>query len=120
LNADQWVICDGPRHITGKKQLVFGVRGDVNVDLKVYASKRPLHSGNYGNWAPNPAMRLAQLLATMKDADGKVLVDGFYDDVTAFTESEKQALSKIPRVEEKLQEDLALGKPDGDGKTFNY
>lgn len=118
LSADFWVICDGPRHITGKKQLVFGVRGDVNVDLKVYASKRPLHSGNYGNWAPNPAMRLAQLLASMKDTDGKVLVDGFYDDVTPFSESEKQALSKIPRVEEKLQEDLALGKPDGAGKTF--
>ena len=118
LKTDLWIISDGPRHISGKKQVVFGVRGDVNVDLKVYASKRPLHSGNYGNWAPNPAMRLAQLLASMKDGNGNVLVEGFYDDVIPFSETEKIALAKIPSVENALQEDLALGKPDGSGKTF--
>lgn len=118
LKADLWVICDGPRNITGKKQVVFGVRGDVNIDLKVYASKRPLHSGNYGNWAPNPALRLAQLLGSMKDKDGQVLIPGFYDDVTPLTSSEKAALAKIPPVESILREDLALGQPDGNGKSF--
>jgi acetylornithine deacetylase/succinyl-diaminopimelate desuccinylase-like protein len=118
LKSDLWVICDGPRNISGKKQVVFGVRGDVNIDLKVYASKRPLHSGNYGNWAPNPAMRLAQLLSTMKDVNGNVLIEGFYDDVTPLSETEKQALAKIPPVEPILKEDLALGKADGDGKSF--
>ncbi len=118
LGADLWIICDGPRHISGKKQILFGVRGDVNVDLKVYASKRPLHSGNYGNWAPNPAMRLAQLLCTMKDNNGNVLIDEFYDDVLPLTEAEKTTLAKIPKVEAILQEDLALGKPDGNGKSF--
>jgi acetylornithine deacetylase/succinyl-diaminopimelate desuccinylase-like protein len=118
LNADLWVICDGPRHISGKKQIVFGVRGDVNVDLKVYASKRPLHSGNYGNWAPNPAMRLAQLLSSMKDAQGNVLIKGFYDDVAPLTAIKKQAIAKIPEVETILKEDLLLAKPDGGGKSF--
>lgn len=118
LGADLWVICDGPRHISGKKQVLFGVRGDVNLDLKVYASKRPLHSGNYGNWAPNPAMRLAQLLATMKDGAGTVLIEGFYDDVIPLTEAEKSAIAKIPGVESMLQEDLALGQPDGNGRSF--
>ena len=118
LKADLWIICDGPRHISGKKQIVFGVRGDVNIDLKVYASKRPLHSGNYGNWAPNPAMRLAQLLNSMKDKDGNVLIEKFYDDVAPLSETERQALAKIPKVEDILQEDLALGRPDGNGKSF--
>ena len=118
LKADLWVICDGPRNISGKKQVVFGVRGDVNIDLKVYASKRPLHSGNYGNWAPNPGMRLAQLLSSMKDNNGNVLIEGFYDDVTPLSETEKHALAKIPLVESILKEDLALGKPDGEGKNF--
>jgi len=118
LGADLWIICDGPRHISGKKQVLFGVRGDVNLDLKVYASKRPLHSGNYGNWAPNPAMRLAQLLATMKNNTGNILIDGFYDDVVQLTETEKAAIAKIPKVESSLQEDLALGQPDGNGKSF--
>jgi acetylornithine deacetylase/succinyl-diaminopimelate desuccinylase-like protein len=118
LKADLWVICDGPRNISGKKQVVFGVRGDVNIDLKVYASKRPLHSGNYGNWAPNPGMRLAQLLSSMKDKDGNVTIAGFYDDVVPLSETEKLALSKIPPVESILKEDLALGKPDGGGRSF--
>ncbi|HMG89082.1 MAG TPA: M20/M25/M40 family metallo-hydrolase [Chryseolinea sp.] len=118
LKADLWIICDGPRHISGKKQVLFGVRGDVNLDLTLYGAKRPLHSGNYGNWAPNPAMRLAQLLATMKDKNGNVLVEGFYDDVIPLSETEKQALKKIPDVEEALKQDLALSKPDGEGKSF--
>ena len=118
LKSDLWVICDGPRNISGKKQIVFGVRGDVNIDLKVYASKRPLHSGNYGNWAPNPAMRLAQLLSSMKDNNGNVLIEGFYDDVIPLSETEKHALAKIPPVEPILKEDLALSKPDGNGKSF--
>ncbi|HLZ17350.1 MAG TPA: peptidase dimerization domain-containing protein, partial [Cyclobacteriaceae bacterium] len=118
LKADLWVICDGPRNISGKKQVVFGVRGDVNIDLKVYASKRPLHSGNYGNWAPNPGMRLAQLLSSMKDNKGNVTIDGFYEDVVPLSTTEKQALAKIPSVEPILKEDLALGKPDGEGKSF--
>ena len=67
LAADAWIICDGPVHQSGRKQVVFGVRGDVNVDVTVFAAKRPLHSGHYGNWSPNPAMMLAHLLASMKD-----------------------------------------------------
>jgi acetylornithine deacetylase/succinyl-diaminopimelate desuccinylase-like protein len=118
LKADLWIICDGPRHISGKKQVLFGVRGDANIDLTVYGAKRPLHSGNYGNWAPNPAMRLAQLLSSMKDMKGNVLIEGFYDDVIPLTETEKQALKKIPDVEVALKKDLALSSPDGEGKTF--
>jgi acetylornithine deacetylase/succinyl-diaminopimelate desuccinylase-like protein len=118
LAGDLWIISDGPRHPSGKKQVVFGVRGDVNVDLKLYGAKRPLHSGNYGNWAPNPAMRLAQLLATMKDKHGMVTIKGWYDDVIPLSESEKKALATIPDVEETLREDLLLLSPDGNGKSF--
>ncbi len=92
LKSDLWVISDGPMHASGRKQIVFGVRGDVNMSLTVYGAKRPLHSGNYGNWAPNPALKLVQLLASMKDDKGKVLVDGFYDDVTQLSAREKEAI----------------------------
>ena len=118
LKSDLWLICDGPSHFTGKKQILFGVRGDVNIDLKVYASKRPLHSGNYGNWAPNPAMRLAQLLASMKDKNGMVTIKGFYDDVTPLTATEKKAIAKIPKVESILSKDLLMINPDGGGQPF--
>src|SRR3954451_18931742 len=72
LTADAWIIGDGPVHQSGRRQVVFGARGDTNVDLTIYAAKRPLHSGHYGNWSPNPAHMLARLLASMKDDDGRV------------------------------------------------
>ncbi len=118
LAADLWVIADGPRHASGKKMVLFGVRGDVNMDLTVYGPKRPLHSGNYGNWAPNPAMMLVQLLASMKDENGNVLVKGFYDDVTPLTEAEKQAIAKVPGIEDILIKELGITRPDGAGKSF--
>ena len=118
LTSDLWIICDGPVHQTGRKQVLFGVRGDVNMEVKVYASKRPLHSGHYGNWAPNPAMMLARLLASMKDDNGNVLIKGFYDDVTPLTSLEKQALARIPSVDAQLRQELGFTTADGGGKSL--
>src|SRR5258705_4570281 len=72
LQNGAWITCDRPLHPSGRKQVVFGVRGDTNVDITVYGAKRPLHSGHYGNWAPNPALILTKLLASMKDESGRV------------------------------------------------
>src|SRR5215831_10698741 len=118
LQADVWIIVDGPRDVSGKKAIVFGARGYVNMDLTVYGAKRPLHSGNYGNWAPNPAMRLAQLLAGMQDDKGDVLIKGFYDDVIPLTTEEKNAIAAIPEVGDTLKKELGVAAPDGDGKPF--
>lgn len=118
LKADLWVIADGPMHASGRKQIVFGVRGDVNVNLTVYGAKRPLHSGNYGNWAPNPALKLAQLLASMKDTSGHVLIKGFYDDVVPLNQTERTALANIPNPAPFMQRELAFAKPERDDHTF--
>jgi len=118
LQTDLWVIIDGPRHVSGKKMISFGVRGDVNMNLTVYGPKRPLHSGNYGNWAPNPALSLVQLLASMKDDKGNILIQGYYDDVVPLSSSEKEALSKIPNIEETLKKELGIAEPEGSGKSF--
>jgi acetylornithine deacetylase/succinyl-diaminopimelate desuccinylase-like protein len=118
LETDLWVIIDGPRHVSGKKMISFGVRGDVNMNLTVYGPKRPLHSGNYGNWAPNPALSLVQLLAGMKDDKGNILVEGYYDDVIPLSASEKDAITKIPNIEETLKKELGIASPDGGGRSF--
>jgi acetylornithine deacetylase/succinyl-diaminopimelate desuccinylase-like protein len=118
LKSDLWIICDGPVHQSGRKQITFGVRGDVNMEVKVFASKRPLHSGHYGNWAPNPGMLLSKLLASMKDDNGKVLVKGFYDDVIPMTETEKLALKNIPPVEEQMRQELGFVRAEGGGKSL--
>ncbi|MES2520376.1 MAG: M20/M25/M40 family metallo-hydrolase [Bacteroidota bacterium] len=118
LKSDLWIICDGPVHQTGLKQVVFGVRGDVNMDIRVYGPKRPLHSGHYGNWIPNPAMKLVHLLSTMKDTKGKVLIKGFYDDVVPLSPTEKKAIAAVPSVEKQMQEELGVAKPEGTGESL--
>lgn len=118
LKSDLWIVCDGPVHQSSKKQVVFGVRGDVNMELKIYASKRPLHSGHYGNWAPNPAMQMVKLLATMKDDNGKVLIKKFYEDVIPFTEIEKKAIAKVPSVDDQMKKELGFIRPEGGGKSL--
>ncbi|MBS1610977.1 MAG: M20/M25/M40 family metallo-hydrolase [Bacteroidetes bacterium] len=118
LQSDLWIIIDGPRHVSGKKLVSFGVRGDVNMYLTLYGPKRPLHSGNYGNWAPSPAMNLVQLLAGMKDDKGNILINGFYDDVVPLSASEKEAIAKVPNIEETLKKELGIKEPDGEGKSF--
>jgi acetylornithine deacetylase/succinyl-diaminopimelate desuccinylase-like protein len=118
LQSDLWVICDGPVHQTGKKLIAMGVRGDTHLDLTVYASKRPLHSGHYGNWAPNPAMMLAKLLASMKDENGRVTIKGFYDDVQPLNAEELTALKQVPGVDEQMKNELGIIATEMKGKNL--
>ena len=118
LASDLWVICDGPVHQSGRKQVVFGARGDVNMSLKVYGPRRPLHSGHYGNWAPNPALALSRLLASMVDSTGRVRVAGFYDDVTPLTLAEKAALARVPNLDETIRQELGFARPYGAGQSL--
>jgi acetylornithine deacetylase/succinyl-diaminopimelate desuccinylase-like protein len=119
LQSDLWIICDGPVHQSGKKQIAFGVRGDAHLDLTVYASRRPLHSGHYGNWAPNPAMMLAKLLASMKDDNGKVTIKGFYDDVVPLSPFEKKALQDVPSVDEQMKNELGISAVETKGVSLS-
>jgi acetylornithine deacetylase/succinyl-diaminopimelate desuccinylase-like protein len=105
-------------HASGRKQVVFGVRGDVNVELTVYGPTRPLHSGHYGNWAPNPAMRLAELLAGMKDADGRVTIAGWYDDAEPLGAAEREAMALLPDNEGELMAELGIAAPEGGGLSL--
>jgi acetylornithine deacetylase/succinyl-diaminopimelate desuccinylase-like protein len=114
LGVDLWLFCDGPVHQTGAPQLVFGVRGVTGIDLTVYGPARPLHSGHYGSWAPVPGQMLAELLASMKDADGQVAIEGFYDTVVPLGLSEREALERLPIPDAQLREDLGIGWTEGD------
>src|SRR5882724_1202486 len=118
LASDAWIICDGPVHQSGRKQAVFGVRGDTNVDLTVYAAKRPLHSGHYGNWAPNPATTLARLLSSMKDEAGRVTIAGWYDDSQPLSEAERRAIADAPQYDDELKTQLGLARTEGQGKSL--
>jgi acetylornithine deacetylase/succinyl-diaminopimelate desuccinylase-like protein len=109
LASDGWVFADGPVHQSRRQQVVFGVRGVTDVVITAYGATRALHSGHYGNWAPNPAAVLANFVATLRDADGKILVPGFYDDVRPLTAADRRALGTMPQVDDALRRELGLG-----------
>jgi len=115
LEADILLFCDGPMHQSRQTQLVFGVRGDVTVDITTYGASIPLHSGHYGNWAPNPVMQLAHLLTSMRDESGHILIDGYYDDVVPLSELERAAIAAMPDVGRALQNELSVHTPEGNG-----
>ncbi len=110
---DLWLFCDGPVHQSRRPQLVFGVRGVTGMEVTVYGPNRPLHSGHYGNWAPVPGQLLADLIASMKDEDGKVLIDGYYDDIEPLSELEKEALANVPQIDVDLKKELGINNPEG-------
>jgi acetylornithine deacetylase/succinyl-diaminopimelate desuccinylase-like protein len=118
LGGDVWLICDGPVDQSGRQSVVFGARGVTHLAITLYGPNRELHSGHYGNWAPNPAMMLAQLLGGMKDANGHVLIPHFYDGVAPLSPLEQQAIAEAPRNEDKLRQEFELGHTDGDGKPL--
>jgi acetylornithine deacetylase/succinyl-diaminopimelate desuccinylase-like protein len=115
LTADAWVLCDGPVHPTRRMQIYYGARGVTGLELTIYGPVRPLHSGHYGNWAPNPAVTLAHLVATLRDEEGRILIPGFYEDVRPLNEAEKRAMAAMPAVEEGLAAELGLGRTEGSG-----
>jgi len=115
LNADLLITCDGPVHQSGRPLLFFGNRGILGFDITTYGPVRALHSGHYGNWAPNPAFQLAWLLASMKSRDGHVLIDGFYDDVVPLGATEKKALDAMPNNDSELSRVLQFSQPEGGG-----
>lgn len=118
LKADVWLLCDGPVHQTRRMQVYFGARGIVDLELTVYGPIRPLHSGHYGNWAPNPAVLLSHLLASMRTSDGRISIPGFYDDVRPLTEREKRALAEAPDVDAVLRNDVGVAWSEGEGKKL--
>jgi len=117
LAADMLIIFDGPRHITNKPTLTFGARGIATITLTTYGPIVAQHSGHFGNYAPNPALRLAQLLASMKDEDGRVLIPGFYDNIK-IDEATEAILKAVPDNEAHIKDRLQLGSIDKVGAYY--
>ena len=112
LRADLMVILDGPGHSSGRPTVVYGARGIVTMDLTVFGPKSGVHSGNYGNWMPNPAMRLASLLASMKDEEGFVKVAGYYDAVVPLTAAERAMLAAVPDDAARMLSTFGVAGPE--------
>lgn len=118
LEANLALILDGPLHPSRRPTLTFGNRGNVTLELTVYGPKFALHSGHYGNWVPNPAIRLAQLLGSMKDEQGRVLIEGFYDGIPPLAPEDRKILRAVPDDLEALQKLFGIARPDAVGESL--
>lgn len=112
LRCDLVITADGPVHESGRNCVMFGVRGVMSFELRARGANRDLHSGNFGGVAPNPLWTLVHLLATMKNADGEITIDGFYDAVQPPTELERAALAGLPVDVDAVKTDLGLSRLD--------
>ena len=112
LAADAWLFCDGPIHPSGREELVFGQRGVTGMELTLYGPTRALHSGHYGNWAPNPGALIANLIASMRDDDGHIKIAGYYDDVRPISAAERKAIAALPAYDATLRRSFGLARTE--------
>jgi acetylornithine deacetylase/succinyl-diaminopimelate desuccinylase-like protein len=117
FKADALIVLDGPVHGSGKPTLVFGNRGITQATLTVFGPRAPMHSGHFGNYVPNPAMRLAALLASMKDDDGRVLVEGYYDGIN-LTDADRQILKATGDDEAALLKRAGIARAERVGANY--
>jgi len=103
LKADFALVCDTELFAPGLPTLCVGLRGMIYTELEVRGAKSDLHSGMYGGAAPNPFMALAQMLARLKDEDGRILIPGFYDEIIPPSPAELAAWRSLPFDEEQYR-----------------
>jgi len=117
LQADHWWICDGPVHQSGLPQVVCGVRGYAGFELTVYGPESELHSGHYGNWVPNPAQLLVEVLAQCKK-DGRIEIEGFDACATPITSGDREAIARLPGVDAEILDRIGVAMPEREQPLF--
>jgi acetylornithine deacetylase/succinyl-diaminopimelate desuccinylase-like protein len=117
LKSDMLIIFDGPPHISNVPTLNYGARGIAEITLTTFGSKLNVHSGNYGNYVPNPGLKMVKLLASMKDDDGRVLLKGFYDGIE-ISEEYRKILAQVPDNEDAMKKKLGFKEADKVASTF--
>jgi acetylornithine deacetylase/succinyl-diaminopimelate desuccinylase-like protein len=117
LKADMLFIMDGTRHLSNLPTLTYGARGIATATIKVFGPRYALHSGQYGNFSPNPVFGMAKLLGGLKDEQGKVTLPGFYEGIVLSGE-DKAMLEKIPENRESLLAQLGLAQAEAIGNTY--
>lgn len=117
LSADHMVINDGPMHLSGEPTVIFGCRGNVTINLTAYGPRSHQHSGHYGNYAPNPVFRLSQLLASMKDEDGQVIIPGYYDGID-FDADAMAVMAAVPDDTELIHKTIGIAAPEKVGTNY--
>ena len=114
LAANVVVISDSPMFDRGIPSICYGLRGLAYFQVDVRGTKSDLHSGSFGGAVANPAFVFGQILSQMKDKGGRVKIPGFYDDVRALRDEERQQWKRLPFSETKYRKELGAPKLFGE------
>ena len=114
LGADVVVISDSGMFARGVPSICYGLRGLVYFQIDLRGSSTDLHSGSFGGALANPGFVLSQMIAQMKDRSGRIKIPGFYDDVIALQDEERQAWASLPFNEKKYKKDFGIPKLFGE------
>ncbi|WP_339095395.1 dipeptidase [Deinococcus sp. VB142] len=114
LKADVIVISDGSRFAKDVPTITYGVRGLSYVEIHVQGANRDLHSGSYGGAAPNPINALCEIIAGLKDEQGRVTIPGFYDGVTPLTDDERAMWASLPHSDEEFAASIGVDALPGE------
>lgn len=117
LKSDVLLILDGPAHPSQAPTLTYGARGITTLTLTVWGPATPLHSGHFGNYAPNPVFTAARLLESFKDEQGRVRIKGYYEGITPSPEV-LDRLRRVPDDLPALHQRLGIRTPERVGTTY--
>lgn len=117
LQSDYFIAFDGPMHDTLNPTLLYGVRGIIRITMEIYGPHRAQHSGHFGNYAPNPVFLTANLLASMKNKEGKVTIDGYYDGVE-LSDITRSQLEEVPDDEDKINKRAGFSVAEKVGTNY--
>src|SRR5581483_4225675 len=113
LSADAVVISDTAMYAVGVPALTTSLRGLVHWEISVHGPSQDLHSGYFGGQVRNPIEALAEILAALKDRDGRIVVPGFYDGVEELSDARRAALDALPFDDDAEAERLGVGQLSG-------
>ena len=114
LKCDAVVVSDTGIPSVKHPALTYALRGIASMELTVHGPSRDLHSGIFGGSVKNPAMALAELLAKVCDKNGRILIPGFYDDVTPLSAFERKQLARLPGSDAEYRKFLGVPQLSGE------
>ncbi|MFS0688843.1 M20/M25/M40 family metallo-hydrolase [Sporosarcina sp. 179-K 8C2 HS] len=120
LKADLVYTADGSSHNSGAPLILLGARGSLDLELIAKEAEWDNHSGNTGNIVPNPAWKLINLLKTMCNDEGQVLIEGFYDHILPPSAREKELIQKLPFDAEDIGQKIGYPHLQMDGETYYH
>lgn len=114
LKSDVIVISDGSRFAPDVPTITYGVRGLSYVEIHVQGANRDLHSGSYGGAAPNPINALCEIIARLKDDQGRVTIPGFYDGIEPLTGEEREMWASLPQKDDEFAASIGVSALPGE------